>query len=70
MKSNEGNTDRLIRGIIGLGLFAVAWLYWGALGMAIGGVIVGVGVIMVVTAIVGWCPAYAIFGISTCKLKN
>ncbi len=57
MKRNIGNTDRIIRVILGVaiilaGLYFQTWL--GALGM-----------ILLVTAAVGWCPLYVPFHIST-----
>ncbi|HBS26385.1 MAG TPA: DUF2892 domain-containing protein, partial [Gammaproteobacteria bacterium] len=29
-----------------------------------------VGLVPLITALIGWCPPYAIFGISTCKTKT
>ena len=57
MKKNIGSTDRMIRIILGfviliIGIVAKSW--WGL-----------VGLIPVVTALIGWCPAYVPFGIST-----
>jgi hypothetical protein len=59
MKCNVGKTDRIIRLILGVGIIAVGVYYqswWGA-----------VGAIPLVTAALGWCPAYVPFGISSCK---
>ncbi len=63
MKANEGSMDRALRIIAGIALIALA--YTGKIGMW--GYI---GIIPLLTGILGICPAYAIFGISTCKLKN
>ncbi len=63
MKANEGTLDRAVRIIAGLALIALA--YTGTIGMW--GYI---GVVPLITGILGLCPAYAIFGISTCPLKN
>jgi hypothetical protein len=30
-------------------------------------VIVGLAIIPLATGVIGWCPPYALFGISTCK---
>ena len=62
MKTNEGNTDRIIRialavVIFGLGLAAQSWL-----GL--------IGFIPLLTGLVGWCPLYSIFGLSTCPAKS
>ena len=59
MKSNVGTTDRIIRVVLGVatvaaGVYFQSW--WGV-----------VGVIPIVTAAIGWCPAYSPFGISSCK---
>jgi len=59
MKCNMGKTDRIIRGIVGIGVIgAGVYLqnWWGA-----------IGIIPLGTAIIGLCPAYLPFGISSCK---
>ena len=68
MKLNEGTIDRALRVIVGLVLIGLAaagtlvgiWVW-------IGGVI---GVVLVLTGLVGFCPGYAIFGMSTCPTKK
>jgi len=62
MGKNVGNIDRIIRIIVGLALIGAGYFYqtwWGA-----------VGAIPLLTAIIGWCPPYAVLGINTCKMKN
>lgn len=57
MQCNMGKTDRIIRAVVGLALIAVGVIFnswWGAIGL-----------IPLVTAAIGWCPAYWPFGIST-----
>lgn len=61
MKVNMGSLDRILRivaglVIIGAGIAFKSW--WGA-----------IGVILVATAGVGFCPLYTLLGVSTCKLK-
>jgi Protein of unknown function (DUF2892) len=63
MKCNSGTVDRAIRGIVGLLLIALAAT--GTVGMW--GYI---GVVLLLTAVVGFCPAYAIFGMNTCGIKK
>jgi hypothetical protein len=62
MKRNVHNIERVIRIIIGLGLISLVFVGpqtpWGWL-----------GVIPLATGIIGWCPPYALLGISTCKTK-
>ena len=60
---NEGNTDRAIRIVLGLGLLSIVFFGpqtpWG-----------WIGLVPLLTGIVGGCPAYSILGISTCKLRQ
>lgn len=69
MKTNEGSADRIVRLVLGIALLGVAL---GVLGISsIGGIIAAVvGLVMLVTAAVGFCPAYAIFGFKTCPLAK
>lgn len=63
MKTNEHLIDRALRVIAGLVLIALT-----ATGTV--GVWGWIGVLPLVTGIVGFCPGYAIFGISTCTMKK
>jgi hypothetical protein len=67
MKFNLGNIDRAIRAILGLVLIALAATgtvgMWGWIGIVI-------GIVLLLTAIFGFCPAYAIFGMNTCPMKK
>jgi hypothetical protein len=63
MKCNSGAVDRAIRGIVGLLLIALAAT--GTVGMW--GYI---GIVLLLTAVFGFCPAYAIFGMNTCGIKK
>ena len=58
-KENVGGVDRVLRFAIGMGLIG-----WGMITQNLWG---GIGVIPVVTAVLGWCPAYNAFGICTGK---
>ena len=62
MDKNIGGVDKILRailglGIIGAGIFLQSW--WGA-----------VGVVLLLTSLMGWCPPYALLGINTCKIKQ
>jgi hypothetical protein len=64
MKRNMGNLDRIIRGIAGiilliLGIFYIGF-WWGILMLV-------VGIILLITAIIGICPLYMPFHCSTKK---
>jgi hypothetical protein len=62
-KKNVGNTERLIRFLVGVALVALVFVGpqtpfgW-------------IGLVLIFTAVVGWCPPYAILGINTCKMKK
>ena len=66
MTCNIGSTDRIARisvgsALIGLGIFVA--------GTA--GIIMSiVGLVPLITGLVGNCPAYSIFKINTCRTKN
>jgi hypothetical protein len=68
MVRNESNTDRILRAIVGAALL-IAWIAgWlsGALAVVLG----IVGLVLVSTAIVGFCPLYRVFGVSTCPVPT
>ena len=62
MMTNEGAWDRLIRLFTAWALAIAAWATWpGVWAVAL----LGLGAIALVTALAGWCPLYALLGIST-----
>jgi hypothetical protein len=68
MVKNVGGIDRLIRAVVGIGLigYAMSNLPGAEDWMVPAGI---VGFVLILTAILGWCPAYLPFGIKTCKTK-
>lgn len=66
MTANESSLDRIIRLVVGIAALVGAF----AVGLgSLGGIILAVvGVVMLVTAAVGFCPLYRVFGMSTCKV--
>ncbi|RPI56511.1 MAG: DUF2892 domain-containing protein [Acidobacteria bacterium] len=64
MTFNQGGWDRVIRILAGIALAYAAWLTWPATASV---VFVVIGAIVFLTGLVGWCPAYALFGLSTKK---
>lgn len=60
---NEGNLDRALRVIVGLVLIALVFvgpktpLGW-------------IGIVPLLTGIVGFCPAYRLLGLSTCGIRR
>lgn len=68
--ANIGSTDRIIRIVLGLVLIAAAFVPalaapLAGLGKAIW-ILPVVGAVMVVTAVLRFCPAYTLLGINTC----
>lgn len=60
MSKNLGGIDRILRLLVGIALIALAVTgvigVWGY-----------IGVVPLLTAAIGWCPAYLPLGIKTCK---
>ena len=63
MSRNVGTIDRVLRAIVGLVLISLVFIGpqspWGWLGLLPLG-----------TALIGWCPPYAMFGINTCGISS
>ncbi len=60
MTRNEGSVDRTVRIVLGLALLALVFVGpKTSLGL--------VGLIPLVTGIVGFCPLYRVVGIRTCR---
>jgi hypothetical protein len=65
---NEGNIDRILRVVVGLAI-----LGWGAYGWNNTGVFnywTLVGLVPLLTGLIGWCPLYSILGIKTCPVAK
>ena len=62
MLRNEGTADRSLRVIVGLLLIALVFTGpqtpWGWLGL-----------VPLITGLVGFCPLYRLVGINTCRLR-
>ncbi len=68
MKKNMGSPDRIIRFILAA---VIAGLYFtnvitGTLGI----VLLILGGVFLLTSFISFCPLYAPFGLSTCKVKQ
>lgn len=66
MKNNIGKIDRTIRVVIGCALIAGGVAIPGTTGL----IVAAIGLVPLLTGLVGNCPAYSIFRINTCKTKN
>lgn len=65
MTKNMGSADRIARAIVGIVLLVLAFTAgWGGLWTAIAAI---VGLVMLGTSAMGYCPPYQILGIKTCK---
>jgi len=68
MKSNEGGADRTVRVVLGILALVASYMWLGVMDAEIFGIIIAaVGLIMVLTGACGFCPAYKLVGLSTCK---
>ena len=60
MYRNIGSVERVARAVVGLALIAIVFVGpatpWG-----------WIGIVPLATALVGWCPPYALLGINTCR---
>ena len=63
MKANVGGIDRILRIVVGLVLIGLAAT--GTVGMW-----GWIGVVLLATGALGWCPPYALFGWNTCSMKS
>ncbi|NOT86775.1 MAG: DUF2892 domain-containing protein [Lysobacter sp.] len=64
MKKNVGSADKIVRIVLGLGLLSLLFLleapmkYFGLIGL-----------VPLLTSLMGWCPLYTLLGMNTCKVK-
>lgn len=68
MKKNVGSTDKIIR--ILLAIVFAALFFTGTVTGILGYVLLALGAIFVLTSLVGFCPIYAVLGMSTCPLEQ
>lgn len=66
MTANLGGADRALRLVAGLlvaalgfALLAGAWAY----------AAIAIGAVLALTALIGFCPAYTLFGLDTCRRR-
>jgi hypothetical protein len=59
---NVGSIDKILRIIAGIAIMGAGYYFknwWGA-----------IGIVPVMTALIGWCPAYTLLGIKTCPTNK
>ncbi|HPF15820.1 MAG: DUF2892 domain-containing protein [Planctomycetes bacterium] len=60
---NEGSIDRVVRVLVGAALIAMVYVgpkaAWG-----------WIGLVPLITGLVGFCPAYKLLGMNTCSAKK
>lgn len=63
MTQNEGSVDRALRVTVGVALIGLTLSgtigVWGWIGM-----------VPLATGLMGWCPAYGLLGVKTCKANH
>ena len=63
MSRNEGTVDRVLRVVVGLVLLSLVFVgpktVWG-----------WIGIVPILTGLVGYCPAYRLIGLITCAVKK
>jgi len=65
MKANVGGIDKALRIIGGIVLLALFFVLEGNarwLGL--------IGLVPLLTGLIGWCPAYALIGVKTCSVQQ
>ena len=63
MMKNEGTIDRVLRVVGGAALLSIAFI---GPQTPVG----YIGIVPIVTGLIGWCPIYQLFGFNTCPIKN
>lgn len=64
MKKNVGSVDKIVRIVLGLGLLSLLFLLEAPmkyLGL--------IGIVPLLTSLMGWCPLYTLLGMNTCRVK-
>lgn len=64
MQKNVGSADKIVRIILGFGLLSLLFLLEAPmkyLGL--------IGIVPLLTSLMGWCPLYTLLGMNTCRVK-
>jgi len=63
VKKNIGKTDKIIRIVLGLAILSQTVVGFGSLWGLI-------GLVLIITAVIDFCPAYTVLGINTRGIKD
>lgn len=63
MKRNAGTIDRVVRVVAGIAILALAFIGpktpFGF-----------IGIVPLLTGLIGWCPLYTVIGLNTCPIEK
>lgn len=65
MNANVGGIDRALRVVVGLAVLSLLFVLEGNarwFGL--------IGIVPLATALMGWCPLYALIGVNTCPARS
>lgn len=66
-KKNEGSVDRALRVIVGLAL--IVWFFMAPADAGYRWFLL-IGIVPLLTGLMGSCPLYSVLGLSTCPMKK
>ena len=69
MKKNMGTADRVLRTLVAA-VIAILYFVTGTISGTFGIVLLVIAGVFLLTSFVSFCPLYAPFGLSTCKVKE
>ncbi|MEN9348157.1 MAG: YgaP family membrane protein [Flavobacteriales bacterium] len=67
MKTNVGQADRIIRVLLAV-VFGILYFTQTVTG-PLSYILLALGGVFILTAMVGFCPLYTLFGMNTCKVN-
>lgn len=69
MKKNVGNTDRFVRVMFGI-ILLILFMSGAIENNLIRWIVLGLSLILIITAFATFCPLYALVGKNTCEVKK
>tara|TARA_R110001583_G_scaffold84771_2_gene222618 strand:+ start:950 stop:1159 length:210 start_codon:yes stop_codon:yes gene_type:complete len=68
MKKNMGNSDKLIRLLIAV--IIAALYYTKIIDGTVAIILMAIGIVLLLTSLLNFCPLYKIVGLNTCKVSK